>query len=276
MLSILRRRESLPYPPVSLAKPAVGRTARAVAGFLLSFSLARVAFAQAGPPMLTDDPGTAPKGMVEWNTAVTIQGNQDGSSETLLPLVDVSYGLTEKVELNYESHWTVVRRPGEAAQAGWDDTTLAFKWRFADEDKQGADISFQPQYTFNTGQSAYRRGILNKNSDLLLPFELGKTFDSFVINVEVGRDFHAHQAAAYDYWFAGLTFGHKFTEEAEGILEFYMPDASRDFGHASVILNVGVRYDVGKNSSIIVSTGAGIAGSTRPKIVGYYGYQIIF
>ena len=122
-------------------------------GLLLTLSAltATPARAQAGPPMLTDDPGTAAKGTLEWNTAIALQKNRDGSSESLVPLVDLSYGLNEHLELSYESHWTLIHEPGSPSRAGWDDTTLGLKWRFWDEEKDHLDAAIQPQLTFNTG-----------------------------------------------------------------------------------------------------------------------------
>ena len=242
----------------------------------LWLAIAQLARAQAGPPMLTDDPGTAEKGKVEWNTALMVQQNRDGSSEKLLPVIDLSYGISEHVEVSYETHWAVVREPGSASKAGWDDTTVAFKWRFWDEEKDGVDLAFQPQYTFNTGSSAYQRGIVSKNSDLLIPFEFGKTIGPVVLNLELGRDFHAHEAAERDFWFAGLTAGHAFSSHFEGIAELYLPETSRDFRHSRVILNLGMRYKLSEDLVILASSGTGIGGAERPKFVGYYGLQWVF
>ncbi len=237
---------------------------------------ATVLLAQAGPPMLTDDPGTAPKGKVEWNTAFNVQNNRDGSSEKLLPLIDISYGVTENLEVSYESHWAIVKEVGEPAKSGWDDTTLAFKWRFWDEEKNGIDMAFQPQFTFNTGSSAYRRGVVSKNSDLLIPFEIGKTLGSVVLNVEFGRDFHTHHGAEDDFWFAGATLGHKFNDKLEGIAELYIPRVSRDFKNGTLLLNLGARYELNEKSSLLISSGTGLAGSDRPNYIGYFGVQYVF
>lgn len=247
----------------------------------LSVALAAVAaatalFAQAGPPMLTDDPGTAPKGKVEWNTAFNLLHNRDGSSEKLLPLIDISYGVSESVEVSYESHWAIVKEVGEPSKAGWDDTTLACKWRFWDEEKDGVDMAFQPQFTFNTGSSAYRRGVVAKNSDLLLPFEIGKTLGPVVLNLEFGRDFHAHQGAEDDFWFAGATLGHKFNEKTEGVAELYVPRVSRDFKRGTLLLNLGCRYELGESSSLLLSAGTGLAGVDRPDFLCYLGIQRVF
>ncbi|MFI5337550.1 MAG: transporter [Opitutales bacterium] len=262
--------------PLAGLTPCRSSLIKLLATSALCLAAATSALAQAGPPMLTDDPGTAPKGKIEWNTAAAIQRNRDGSGETLLPIVDISYGLTENVELSYESHWMIAREPDAAAKAGWDDTTLAFKWRFFDEDKAGVDMSIEPQFTFNTGSSAYRRGVLSKNSDLLIPFELGKTLGPVVLNIEAGRDFHAHRAAQTDYWFAGVTLGHEFNPKFEGVVELYLPETSRDFRRNSVILNLGGRYKLGKDSSLLASAGPGIGGAERPKYVAYFGLQLVF
>ena len=236
----------------------------------------QVARAQAGPPMLTDDPGTADKGTLEWNTAAAVQKERNGASETLLPVIDIAYGVTDHMEIGYESHWIIAKDPGSPSKSGWDDSTLSLKRRFADEEKQGLDMSVEPQFTFNSGSSAYSRGILEKNSDLLIPFEMGKTVGPVVLNAEVGRDFHSREASRDDYWFAGVSVGHEFTPQFEGVVELYDPNSSRTFRDNSLILNFGVRYKISKTCLILVSSGPGIGGALRPKFVGYYGLQLIF
>ena len=243
---------------------------------MLALGLAQLARAPAGPPMLTDDPGTSAKGTRERNTALGTQHNRDGSSETLLPMIDLSYGLTENTEFSLESHWAIVREPGASAKAGWDDTTLGFKWRFWEEEKNGVDLAFQPQFTFNTGSSAYRRGLVAKNSDLLIPFELGKAFGPVVLNLEIGRDFHSQHAIERDFWFAGLTLGHAFSKEFEGIVELYLPETSRTFTGGTLLLNLGGRYKLNESCSLLFSSGTGLSGEARPKFIAYYGLQMVF
>ena len=162
------------------------------------------------------------------------------------------------------------------ANVYFDGKVVSHSILFPDGTKKSAGLIYPGQYTFNTGSSAYQRGIVSKNSDLLIPFEFGKTIGPVVLNLELGRDFHAHEAAERDFWFAGLTAGHAFSSHFEGIAELYLPETSRDFRHSRVILNLGMRYKLSEDLVILASSGTGIGGAERPKFVGYYGLQWVF
>jgi len=54
-----------------------------------------------GPPMITDDPGTPPKGHFELN--VTANTNiSETEKEYDIPLLDLNYGLNKHSELTFE------------------------------------------------------------------------------------------------------------------------------------------------------------------------------
>src|SRR5215213_6069594 len=62
---------------------------------------------QAGPPLITDDPGTPGDGRWEINLALTIE--QTRAERALeLPLLDINYGLGDHIQLKYEGALLVV------------------------------------------------------------------------------------------------------------------------------------------------------------------------
>src|SRR5476649_1478294 len=87
--------------------------------------------AQGGPPMVTDDPGTPGNGHWEINVAWTDQ-QASGSTLVGLPLLDANYGVGDRIQLNYQASWNVLRVPGASSTSGMSDTLLAAKWRFYD------------------------------------------------------------------------------------------------------------------------------------------------
>ena len=58
-------------------------------------------FAQGGPPLLTDDPGTPGNRNWEINIAST-QFFSPGENEVETPLLDINYGLGDRIQLKYE------------------------------------------------------------------------------------------------------------------------------------------------------------------------------
>jgi hypothetical protein len=70
---------------------------------MLVEAVARVAFAQGGPPMITDDPGTPGNGNWENNLAIVFEHRHNETSiET--PEIDLNYGVGEHIQLNLANH----------------------------------------------------------------------------------------------------------------------------------------------------------------------------
>jgi hypothetical protein len=96
--------------------------------------------AQGGPPMITDDPGTPGNGHWEINLAWTDQ-RTPGSTLFGLPLLDANYGVGDRIQLNYQGSWNVLRNAGEDTESGMSDSQLAVKWRYYDAGDTGLQLS---------------------------------------------------------------------------------------------------------------------------------------
>ena len=83
-----------------LARCVVACTVVAACGF------STMLFAQAGPPMATDDPGTPGNGHWEINFAALVTRTSDGSAYEL-PLIDANYGVGDRVQLKLETPYEV-------------------------------------------------------------------------------------------------------------------------------------------------------------------------
>ena len=101
--------------------------------------------AQGGPPMLTDDPGAPGDGQWEINTAL-LEERTSSARDRSFPNVDINYGLGEHIQLKYETGYLFSDGPGSnGLRHDWDDSLLGLKWRFADQDNAGVDLSVYPQ-----------------------------------------------------------------------------------------------------------------------------------
>src|SRR3982751_3610324 len=67
--------------------------------FTFLILLSCVAHAQAGPPLITNDPDTPGAGHWEINLAAT-GTHSDGSWELSLPALDINYGVGERIQLS--------------------------------------------------------------------------------------------------------------------------------------------------------------------------------
>ena len=75
--------------------------ARNLAWIVLFLGSAAQVFAQGGPPLLTDDPGTPGNRNWEINIAST-HFRSPGEREIEAPLLDINYGLGDRIQLKYE------------------------------------------------------------------------------------------------------------------------------------------------------------------------------
>lgn len=128
---------------------------------MFAFSI-HPAYPQGGPPMITDDTETVPKGRWEINTAFTIERGAGGRLFGT-PLLDINYGFSEHAQLKIEIPWLILHRNGQRGISGLGNTNIGVRWRFRDEKKnQRIAMSIYPQIAFNNPTSSFRRGIVDK------------------------------------------------------------------------------------------------------------------
>ena len=83
---------------------------------LVGLRFASTAHAQAGPPYLTNDPGTPGNGNWEINVAVMPTINK-GDSSYQVPQFDINLGLGERIQLSYEVPY--IFHTDDSATSGW-------------------------------------------------------------------------------------------------------------------------------------------------------------
>jgi hypothetical protein len=108
------------------------------------------AFGQAGPPLVTDDPGTPGPNKWEINFAYMLEKNQEERRVTL-PDLDINYGLGERIQLKYDLPYVLSKNEeNDSKHNGFDRSEVGVKWRFLDKEKAGLSVSTYPQITFKT------------------------------------------------------------------------------------------------------------------------------
>src|SRR2546421_8231506 len=88
-------------------------------------------YAQGGPPMITDDTGTVPKGHFEINTAFTMEFTKDGHLWGT-PLIDFNYGTSKTTQLKIEIPYLVQKNFGSPRAHAVGNTSIGVRWRFKD------------------------------------------------------------------------------------------------------------------------------------------------
>jgi hypothetical protein len=230
-----------------------------------------VLYAQGGPPMLTDDPGTPGNGNWEINVAYLQERN---SLEQLssFPHVDVNYGLGESIQVKFETGWVFANFSDSGSRSGLDDSLIGLKWRFLDQSKAGLNISIYPQVTVENSTGSVARGIAPPGPSLLLPVEVSRDFGKLQVVGEVGYEV---MRSAENEWVLGILGALAVSERFELLSEVHIT-GSKLFSESDVILNFGFRQELTPYLRLLASAGTGLNnGPNRTSFVAYLGIQIV-
>jgi hypothetical protein len=229
--------------------------------------------ASAGPPLLTDDPGTPGPNHWEVNLAFTTEKNRH-DWEFEAPLLDLNYGIGARIQLKYEVPCVIVDEDGQGTRAGVGNSLVGIKWRFLDEEKVGVDVSTYPQFEFNTLHSSVRHGVAEDGTSWLLPVEVAHEFEALTVYGEVGYTWSQRKS---DNWFYGLAIERELNERVAVMAELY-GIADNSFDDQQLVFNVGFRWKWNERLSLIGSAGHGIHDSKNERVdlLGYMGLQFTY
>jgi hypothetical protein len=229
--------------------------------------------AQAGPPMITDDPAVPGSGNWEVNVALTGSHSAD-AWEGEAPLLDINYGVGENIQLKYEV--PIVVQHEEVTRSGLGNSMAGVKWLFHDAaGEDGWVISTYPQVEFrNPGSHSVRRGLAEEGTDFFLPLEFERSFGSVVFGAEVGHDFRSRSRGG-DGWAGGIVLGTEIREGTELMAELHGESAS-SLGRNAVAVNFGGRFALGTHFALLASVGRDLhnALEDRATVFGYLALQI--
>jgi hypothetical protein len=220
--------------------------------------------------MITDDPGTPGDGHWEINIAALTNWTAHTKADQL-PLIDLNYGVGERIQLKYEVPWIVDR--GSGTSPGFGNSLIGVKWRFYDAGPAGWQVSTYPQFQFNLPSGfAARSATADPGTSWLLPLEFERAFDSVDINIELGR--WRRPSSQPDSWIAGFVVGHQVTKQFEVMAELHDETRTTTSGH-EVILNFGARRDLSEHFTVLMAVGRDLTDTLGPKnnLLAYLGLQ---
>jgi len=238
---------------------------------LVVLALPPQAWAQGGPPMRTDDPGTPGNGNWEINTGLTTDRSaSERQFET--PNVDINYGAGARVQINFEIPWVVRGTDSGPTQNGLGNSGVAVKWRFYEDEKRGFEISTYPRFEFNNPTASVRKGLVDRGQRFLLPIEVSKKLGPVEVNPEAGYWVTQHGP---DVWIAGVAVGRQVTSRLELLAEEYNTGEVGGDSHEST-LGGGGRWHIGGPAVLLFMVGRSFQGpqSGQPQLIGYLGLQL--
>jgi hypothetical protein len=242
---------------------------------LLFIAYATLVFGQGGPPLLTDDPGTPGNRNWEINIA-SMMGFNRGERAVQAPLLDINYGLGDRIQLKYQIAYLWDSDGGAQYRGAVGNSLFGVKWRFYQEDREGGwNVSTYPQVDINNPDDSYARRLVPFGPRFLLPVEVSRTLGPVDVNFEAGYWFNKR---APDERILGLAFGHQFTQRLEGLSEIY-DDVFLGGTQRATTFDVGGRYQFHRRLLFLFMAGRSFGNfsgrtSGQPYFIGYFGLQV--
>jgi hypothetical protein len=234
---------------------------------------ARVAFAQGGPPMITDDPGTPGNGKWENNFAIAFEHRPN---EWLIdaPAIDLNYGVGDHIQLTLQTSLTILKRSDHGAIAGIGGSEAAVKWRFLDEERSGFDMSMFPRIIFNVTQSSVHRGLSEDGTRFQIPFQVAKKVGPVGLDFEFGP--HASSVGRSEFLY-GIIGGVEVSKRTALMAELH-GTSRMNFTRDALILNFGWRHKLNEHAIWIGSLGHELRAPEEQQLalIGYCGVQLLY
>lgn len=239
---------------------------------VLCLAPAPSSFAQGGPPMLTDDPGTPGSGVWEINFAYLQENNRQERLRSF-PHVDFNYGLGDHIQLKYETGWLFIdASEGGGVTSGLDDSLVGLKWRFLDQERGGLDMSVYPQLQVENPTGSVARGLAEPGPNLFLPLEFARDFGKTKLIGEVGYQYFRTQE---NEWVVGLL-GTLQVSDALELMAEVRSFSENLLNHGDVMVNVGLRRVWSPRVKLLASVGTGVTnGPDTSTFIAYLGVQLM-
>ena len=238
----------------------------------IMLAAARIACGGAGPPFLTNDPGTPGNGNWEINLAAT-QTSLPGLSSWQIPQLDVNYGVGDRVQLTWESPYVLQSNTGQRQVSGWGNANPGVKWRFLDQGEEGWQVSTFPMWQTSGSPATRENGIATAGPRLFLPLEVAKKAGSLMINLEAGTYIPVHGDHEH---IIGLVVGRPLTPRLELDAELY-DDHVRSAAPDQTTLDIGGRYKLHRAFYLLFMAGRSLRDNSPGQVefMGYLGIQIL-
>jgi len=241
----------------------------AIALFVLGPGTAR---AQAGPPFLSNDPGTP--GNANWEINLgSMQTVARSVSSYQLPQIDLNFGVGDRIQLTYEIPYILQTSASQPLESGWGNGYPGVKWRFLDQGEDGWQMSTFPQVETGASMLARQKGIAVPGPRYLLPVEVTKKIGPLDVDFEAGYYVAGHGPKER---ILGLVTGRSVNERLELDAEIYDDRAYGAAAH-STTLDLGGRYKLRRGMIALFMAGRNITGfgAGQPEFIGYVGVQFL-
>ena len=227
--------------------------------------------AQAGPPFLSNDPGTPGNGNWEINIA-SAQSISRSITTYQVPQLDLNFGLGDRIQLTYEVPYEIQTQAGQPHQSAWGNAFPGVKWRFLDQGEGSWQASIFPQVETNGLASAQRKDIAVAGPRWLLPLEVTKRLGPLDVDFEAG--YYLPKQGVRER-ILGLVTGRSLSDRLDLAVELYN-DHAIGAPPNQTTLDLGGRFKLTRGLIALFMAGRSVSGTTNaPAFIGYFGIQIL-
>jgi hypothetical protein len=221
----------------------------------IALCITRAAFAQGGPPMITDDPGTPGPGKWENNVAIAFEHRSDETAYDL-PAIDLNYGVGEHIQLTLQTAPVLLKRNDHGPIGGLGGTEAMF-----------------PRVIFNVTQSSVRRGLAEDGTRFQIPFQIAKTYGRWHTDAEFGP---RASTIGRSEWLYGVVCGFDVAKPTMLMAELHRT-SRMNFTRDVLTVNFGLRHEFSETYILILSMGHEIQSPDQPTaLIGYFGMQFVY
>ncbi len=206
-----------------------------------------------GPPLQTDDPDTPGNGNWEINIAIILERTMAEKSYDT-PLLDINYGLGDRIQLKLEIPWVVLDPAGNKTITSLGKPLIGLKWRFLEDQQHDFALSAYPQFEFDNPITSSDGRIVDTGTVFLLPIQMSKAFGRFEVLLEFGGLFKQFDA---DEWVYGLALVYEVFKDFD-ILGELRGTAYQDFLEDKLLFNLGFTWKLHSHYTLLFAAGRNI------------------
>jgi len=239
--------------------------------FLSIFLQAAAAAAQGGPPLITDDTETVPKGRWELNLAWFSEFDSKQWRHEF-PTFDLNYGISDRQHINVSVPWVFVSTNGERLD-GIGSAEVGTKWRFLENKAARPALSIHPAIEFAFSSRSNRLGLTDPGTSAVLPMELQWEFHNLGVNADVGIGL---SPGSLPSWLMGVAVGTN-ALGCELLAEIH-GDGLEDGSESVWIAQIGLRREFSESASLLFAAGKSFAshGADPVRWTSYFAMQFRF
>ena len=226
--------------------------------------LATVAPALAGPPHQTDDP--QPTDLNHWEIYHFVDVDGRRSDLGGEGGVDLNYGGAKGLQLTATLPLAFIHDDNSGWHVGQGEVELGVKYRFVNDPNGGLQAAIFPRVILPTAPAS----LGGRRTRLLLPLWIQKDFGKTSLFGGGGYEINPGSGNR-DFWQAGVTATHDFTETLQLGAEIYCQSDDLKCGDGTAGLDIGMIRKLGGRFELLAAGGPTFSGGKN----GYHAYAAL-